>query len=136
MRKRTARTKTRFVFSYLEHLEERSLSGVAASGAGGHHNVDGCEGADTGGGGHAVGLDHVADVAELAVGEDEAHVSHDLGEELRRRARQGERGQMTKENTMIKRRTKICAQYCVKGTGSPTWDDMKHYLLCIYVTTG
>lgn len=73
--------------TYLEHLEEGRLSGVAASGSGGHHNVDGGEGAHAGRGGHAVLLDDVADVAELAVGEDEAHVSHDLGEKLRKRAR-------------------------------------------------
>lgn len=70
--------------TYLEHLEEGRLSGVAASGAGGHHNVDGRDGAHAGRGGHAVRLDHVADVPELAVGEDEPHVSHHPGEELRK----------------------------------------------------
>lgn len=66
----------------LEHLEERRLSGVAAGGAGGHHNVDGGHGADTGRGGHAVGLDDIADLAELSVGEDETDVSDHAGEDL------------------------------------------------------
>lgn len=78
--------------THLEHLEERRLSGVAAGGAGGHHNVDGCEGAHTGRGGHAVGLDDVADIAELTVGEDEAHVAHDAGEDLRHRGGRGAGG--------------------------------------------
>ena len=79
-------------FSYLEHLEERRLSGVAAGGARGHHNVDGREGPHTGRGGHAVGLNHVADVTELAVGEDEPHVSHHTGEELQESVRGGQGG--------------------------------------------
>lgn len=63
-------------------MEEGRLSGVAPGGAGGHHNVNGRDGAHTGGGGHAVVLDNVADVSELAVGENEPDVAHDLGEEL------------------------------------------------------
>lgn len=59
------------------------MSGVAPGGTGGHHNVDGRDRADTGGRGHAVVLDNVADVSELAVGEDEANVTHHTGEELR-----------------------------------------------------
>lgn len=67
----------------LEHLEEGGLSGVAAGGPRGHLHVDGSDRPHTGGGGHAVFLDDVTDLAEVTVGEDEADVADDLGQELR-----------------------------------------------------
>lgn len=70
--------------TYLEHLEERSLSGITPSRAGGHFHVDGGNGTYTGGCRHTVLLDHVTDFAEVAVGEDESHVPDHLGEKLGR----------------------------------------------------
>lgn len=98
---------------YLEHLEEGRLSGVAAGGAGGHHNVDGRQGAHTGRGGHAVGLDDVADLAELAVGEDEPHVSHHTGEELWKSARAAGR-KAGRRRDIIRKKTQSAVRSCVK----------------------
>ena len=59
----------------LQDLEERGLSRVATSGSRGHEHISGGHAADTGRGRHAVDLDHFADSAKIAVGEDEAHVA-------------------------------------------------------------
>jgi len=62
----------------LQHLEEVGLSGVAAGGAGRNHHVHRGDGADTGGGRHAVGKNHVAHLGEVVVGEHESHVAGHL----------------------------------------------------------
>lgn len=59
----------------LEGLEESGLTGITAGGALGDNDVAGGSGTDTGGGGTDVLLEDVTDVAEVAVGEDEADVA-------------------------------------------------------------
>ena len=65
-----------------ESLEERGLSGLHAGVAGGDVDVDGGEGTGTGGGGNDVGDNGLTDVLEVTVGEDEANVALDVGEDL------------------------------------------------------
>lgn len=66
----------------LQHLEEAGLAGVAASGAGGHHDVDGGDGTHTRGRGHAVSLDGLADLRHVTGGKHEADVALDVRQQL------------------------------------------------------
>jgi len=65
----------------LQDLEERGLSGVAASGARGHTHIDRGNGADTGRSRHSVGQNEISDLGKIEVGEDKANVAgHLLGQ--------------------------------------------------------
>ncbi|KAB8596072.1 hypothetical protein FH972_025783 [Carpinus fangiana] len=61
-----------------ESLEERGLAGLHASVAGRDEDIAGGDGTGTGGRSDAVGQDLLADLLELAVGEDEADVALDV----------------------------------------------------------
>lgn len=69
--------------TYLEHLEERSLSRVASRGTRGYLNIDGGNRTHTGRRRHTVLLDHVANRTKVTVREDETHVSDHLGQKLK-----------------------------------------------------
>merc|ERR1719166_765143 len=60
-------------------LEEGGLLGTHAGVLGGHHHVQGGQGAGLGGGLHLVGQQHVPDLGELLVGEHEADILLDVG---------------------------------------------------------
>ena len=64
-----------------EGLEEGGLAGFHAGVSGGDPDVDGGDGTGTSGGGNSVVEDLVADLLEVGVGEDEADVASDEGEE-------------------------------------------------------
>ena len=64
-----------------ESLEEGRLAGFHARVAGGDPHVDGGDGTSTGWSGDLIGKNLVADILELAVGEDEANVAPDVRDE-------------------------------------------------------
>lgn len=64
-----------------ESLEERGLAGLHAGVASGDPHISGGDGTSTGGSRDTVVEDLVADILEVAVGEDEADVAADEGEE-------------------------------------------------------
>lgn len=66
---------------HAEGLEEGGLAGLHAGVASGHPDIDGGQGTGTGGRGDAVGEDEVTGLLEVAVGEDEANVALDEGQE-------------------------------------------------------
>merc|ERR1711890_228637 len=64
-----------------QSLEEASLLGTHTSVLGGHHDVDGGESSGLGGGLHLVGEEQVAHVQQLHLGEHNAHVLLDVGQQ-------------------------------------------------------
>merc|ERR1719373_211065 len=65
----------------LQRLEERGLLGAHAGILGGHHHVEGGEGARLGRGLHLVGQQHVPHHRQVLVGEHEADVLLDVGQQ-------------------------------------------------------
>mmetsp|Transcript_11969 Transcript_11969/g.25291 ORF Transcript_11969/g.25291 Transcript_11969/m.25291 type:complete len:318 (+) Transcript_11969:52-1005(+) len=66
----------------LEGLEKGGLTGITTGGTLGNDDVVGGDGTDLGGSGAGVGLEDLADVAEVSVGEDETDVSAAALDEL------------------------------------------------------
>ena len=65
----------------LEGLEEGRLAGLHTSVTGRDEDILGRKGTSTGGRGNTVGRDHVANLREITLGEDETDVALDMGEQ-------------------------------------------------------